>query len=78
MSDSWRKKKSDARGKMKYPSFHSFMNMRHGPTQRLLVIALGKLTVQEPYEHMTPTQVWEVLIEDAKAVYKEEGNGSEL
>jgi hypothetical protein len=57
---------------MNYPSLGQFMKSTHGPAQRLMVMALAKLTTTGEYWNKTPEDVWDDLIAAAQEVYDDE------
>lgn len=54
---------------MHYPTFKDMMAGPETPNQRLLILALAGLTMQPPYTHQTPEDVYNDLVRGAKIIF---------
>jgi hypothetical protein len=50
------------------PSFNDFMRGSHTPEDKILVQAIAVITVQERFHHMTPEDVYDMLVDQATQI----------
>jgi hypothetical protein len=53
---------------MKIPDFNEFMRGEQSPVEKMLVQALAVITVQPAFHHMTPEDVYEMLVEQTEEI----------